>query len=31
LQDHKPEKFGADAISTDAIQAVALLKSISSK
>jgi methanogenic corrinoid protein MtbC1 len=31
LQDHTPEKFGADAISTDAIQAVALLKSISNK
>jgi len=31
LQDHTPEKFGADAISTDAIQAVALLKSIANK
>ena len=31
LQDHSPETFGADAISTDAIEAVALLKNISNK
>jgi methanogenic corrinoid protein MtbC1 len=31
IQDHTAEQFGADAISTDAIEAVALLKNYSNK